>query len=192
MANEPAIIGQDFGAFPLTDVSKLPNITVSFPGEHWSNRKATQVIVPGEAVMPTNSGGALGMRRAVVADQGDPRLAIALRQVMVPDVNIGSIYAPVLGPNEIRNLALPIGEYVHAYYTGAFLLTLCQARAWLPGDLVAWDDTAARPPSKGLSGTGNWVVTSTPASALFEVFEWRPVNAANEGILSVRTLRAQF
>ena len=192
MANEPAITGQDFGAFPLSDVAHLPNVTVAFPGEHWSNRKANEVIVPGEAVIPVNSGGALAMRRAHAADQGDPRLAIALREVMVPDINPGSIYNPTLGPNEIRNLALPVGAYVHAYYSGAFHLTLCQARAWVGGEMVAWDETAARPPSKGLSGTGNWIVTTDPTKAFFEVMEFRPVNASNEGILTVRSLRSQF
>src|SRR4051794_39013895 len=130
----------DVGSFPLTQVDKLPNVTVAFPGEHWSNRKASEDIVPGEAVLPLNSGGKLYMQRAPAASAGSRRLAIALRPVQVPDVNTGP---GALGPNEIVNQKIVKGEYVHAYYSGAFHLTLIKPDAtYAPGDLITWDDTA--------------------------------------------------
>jgi hypothetical protein len=58
----------DVGSFPLTDVADFPNVTVAFPGEHWSNRKASETITPGEAVMPINSGGQLYVARAASGD----------------------------------------------------------------------------------------------------------------------------
>src|SRR4051794_31970263 len=111
------------GSFPLSDVSGLPNVTIAFPGEHWSNRRASGAIVPGEAIVPVAlADGSLGMRVATAGDAAEKdRLAIALRTVDHPDVNTGP---SSLGPNEIRNSVIPDGEYVHAYYSGVFLLTL--------------------------------------------------------------------
>lgn len=182
----------DAGSFPLSGVAALPNVQVAFPGEHWSDRKASASsagIVPGEAVVPINSGGKLYMRRAGAGDAPSSRqLAIALRTVDHPDVNSGPT---ALGPNEIRNQKIANGEYVHAYYSGAFHLTLIKPDAYAPGDLIAWDHTAARPTGKG--GFGAWAKTAVAADAFFEVQEWRPYgDVANEGVLTVRSLRGQF
>jgi hypothetical protein len=39
----------------LEEQAKLPNVTVAFPGEHWSNRYASENIVPGDAVSRRSS-----------------------------------------------------------------------------------------------------------------------------------------
>jgi hypothetical protein len=180
----------DIGSFPLTGVAKLPNASVAFPGEHWSDRKATEVIVPGEAVVPVNDGGRLGMRRALATDAAEKdRLAIALRTVQIPDVNTGPA---ALGPNEIVNQSIQIGEYVHAYYSGAFNLTLIVPAVYVPGDRIGWAAAGARPTGKG--GVGAWAKdAAADIDSIFEVIEFRPYNVAGtEGILSVRSLRGQF
>jgi hypothetical protein len=181
----------EYGAFPLRSVEKLPNVTVAFPGEHWSDRKASEVIVPGEAVVPINSGGKLYMRRALAADAAT-QLAIALRTVSVPDINQGSIYGQPLGPNEIMNLPIQRGEYVHAYYSGVFHLTLVAPDNYAPADLIGWDENGARPTGKG--GAGSWAKNAAAdIDSIFEVQEWRPYSADGlEGILTVRSLRGQF
>lgn len=176
------------GAFALTDVGSLPNVTVAFPGEHWSNRKASGSITPGEAVVPVASGDALYMK---VAEAGDAitQLAIALRPVDIPDVNSGP---NALGPNEIRNQPIAEHEYVHAYYSGGFHLTLIVPDEYVPGELIGWDANGARPTGK--SGTGAWAKNSAAdIDSVFEVMEYREVNdTTNEGILTVRSLRGQF
>src|SRR4051812_27038488 len=103
------------GNFPLTGVTGLPNVTIAFPGEHWSNRIAQGAIVPGEACVPVNYGGKLAMKRAVAADS-TKRMAIALRTIGIPDVAGDSGFTTSLGPTEIQNLQIADGEYVHAYY----------------------------------------------------------------------------
>jgi hypothetical protein len=187
------------GNFALTGTKNLPNVTVAFPGEHWSDRKATELIVPGEAVVPVKISGStpgghtpgnkLGMRRAASAAEAKGlQAAIALRTVQVPDVNVGP---GSLGPNEIMDQAIQIGEYVHAYYSGAFHLTLITPdTTWGAADLVEWDPAGARP--AGVGGTGSWKKASAATNAVFEVQEWRPVGTAGEGILTVRSLRSQF
>lgn len=181
----------DIGAFPLESVAKLPNVSVAFPGEHWSNRKASEVIVPGEAVVPVSSGGKLYVRRAGSADV-ITQLAIALQPVQPPDNAGGSIYTQPLGPNEIVNRALQPGEYVHTYYSGAFHLTLIRPDTYLPGDLIGWAPAGTRPTGKG--GVGSWAKNAqADIDSVFEVMEFRPVNVAGtEGILTVRSLRGQF
>ena len=180
----------DVGAFPLDSVAGLPNVTVAFPGEHWSDRKASEPIAPGEAVVPINNGGKLYVKRATAVEAGaaSRRVGIALRTVQVPDVNTGP---GALGPNEIVNQLIPVGDYVHVYYSGAFHLTLVAPAAYLPADLIGWDPAAARPAGKG--GVGAWKKVAAEADALFEVIKpYRAVNGANEGILTVRSLRGQF
>lgn len=177
----------DVGSFPLTGVAELPNVTVAFPGEHWSNRKAAQTITPGQAVMPMNSGGALYVTPAGSADSGSRRIGIALRTVQVPDINTGPT---ALGPNEIMNQDIPVHEWVHVWLSGAFHLTLVTPAVYAPGDLIGWDPGGARPTGK--SGTGSWKKVGTEAAAFAEVMEFRPYNAAgNEGIVTVRSLRTQ-
>lgn len=179
------------GSFPLTSVANLPNAHVAFPGEHWSNRIASGVLTPGDAVVETNYGGKLAMRRATAAD--DPRLiAVAMRTVDIPDVNMGSIYNPALGPNEIVNRPIADGEYVHAWYSGVFVLSVATPRAWAAGDLVGWDPAAAKPTGK--PGVGAWILAAGVGAAFATVQEFRPFNAGGtEGLLTVKTLhRGQF
>jgi hypothetical protein len=180
----------DSGAFPLTTVTQLPNISVAFPGEHWSDGKANEIIAPGELVVPVNVGGKRYWQRAA-AGAVDPRAAVAMNVVQHPDNNPGSTYYEPLGPNEIVNRAIPVGAYVHAYNSGAFHLTLVKPDAtYAPGDLIGFDPAGVRPTGK--PGTGSWGKV-VAANAFFEVQEWRPVNpAATEGILTVRSLRGQF
>lgn len=178
----------DIGSFPLESVEGLANVTVAFPGEHWSDGKASEAIVPGVAIVPT--GASAGVRRWKVAGSSDAgtQLAIALRTVQVPDVNSGP---GALGPNEIMNQVIPVGEYVHAYYSGAFNLTLVAPDSYAPGDLVGWDANGARPTGK--SGSGSWAKNSAAdIDSIFEVMAWRPFNDDDEGVLTVRSLRGQF
>lgn len=179
------------GDFPLEGVANLPNVTIAFPGEHWSNRKASGAIVPGEAVVPVNSGGALYMRKATSADV-ITQLAIALRVIEHPDSSGDSTYTTSLGPNEISNRVINSGEYVHAYYSGVFHLTLIVPDEYVPGELIGWDADGVRPAGK--SGTGAWAKNSAAdIDSVFEVLEYREVNdTTNEGILTVRSLRGQF
>lgn len=180
------IVTSTVGEYPLLGVGKLPNVTVAFPGEHWSNRIAQGAIVPGEAVVEVAYGGKLAVRRAVNADPVQ-LMSIAKRVVEAPD---GDGYLPLLGPNEQVNQQIEDGQYVHCYYSGAFHLTLITPRAWAPGELVEWDDAGARPTGK--TGTGSWKL-GTSAKALFSVMEFRPYSANGlEGILTVRSLRGQF
>jgi predicted RecA/RadA family phage recombinase len=177
------------GNFPLTDVADLPNVTIAFPGEHWSNRIAKGAIVPGEAIMPTNYGGKLAMQRAATADT-PKRMAIATRVIEIPDVASDSGYSTSLGPNEIKNRQINDGQYVHAYYSGVFHLTLVVPRAWKAGDLVGWDAAGVRPTGK--TGVGSWILAATEAAAWGEVEEFRPFSANGlEGLLTVRSFRTQ-
>lgn len=178
------------GDFPLTGVAELPNVTVAYPGEHWTNRIASGAVVPGEAVVPVNAGGKLAVRRAIAADT-PARMGIALRPVDVPDRGTDSQYTTSLGPNEIRNLQIADGQYVDMWYSGVFLISLIVPRAWAPADLVTWNATGARPTGK--SGAGSWDVTTDEEDALFEVMEFRPFSAnGQEGLLTARSLRGQF
>lgn len=178
------IVNQTVGPYPLTGVGKLPNVTLAFnDGDHWSNRFASGNITPGVAVVPAASAGRLFMRTANSSDPAT-QLAIALRTVDVPDPNTGPT---ALGPNEIRNQVIKDGEYVHAYYRGVFHLTLVTPAAYNPGDLIGWDADGARP--SGKEGTGAWAKNSAAdIDSIFEVMEFRKVNAENEGILTVRKL----
>lgn len=181
----------DVGAFPLTGVAALPNVTVAFPGEHWSDGKAAEAITPGSLVVPLNSGGKLHWE---VAGSGtvDPRAAVALNCVMVPDASGGGEYSQPLGPNELVNREIPVGAYVHAYHSGSFHLTLIAPDTYEPSDLIGWDPAGARPTGK--TGTGSWKKVTDPAQALFSVqAPFRPYNpAGTEGVLTVRSLRGQF
>lgn len=174
------------GAFALTGVGSLPNVTVAFPGEHWSNRKASGSIVPGEAVVPVASGDDLYMRTATNSD-AITQLAIALQPVQAPDsVN------PETGPAELVNATMEAHDYVHAYYSGVFLLTLFDPRrTYTPGALVGWDADGQRP--SGKSGSGSWAPNANAdIDSFFEVMEFRAIGSDGEGILTVRSLRGQF
>jgi hypothetical protein len=178
------------GEYPISGVAGLPNVTVAFPGEHWSNRYASGEIRPGDAIVPTSSAGRLYMRRAVAGDAAlAAQVAIALRTVDIPDPNNGP---GSLGPNEIKNTPIAHGEYVHAYYSGVFHLTVFVPDTYAPGDLIGWDADGARPTGK--PGAGAWAKNAAAdIDSLFEVMEFRPYGAdGDEGILTVRSLRGQF
>lgn len=183
----------DVGAFPLTGVGDLANVTVAFPGEHWSDGKASEAITPGSLVVPINSGGKLYWE---VAASGtvDPRAAIALNPVMVPDRSVGGEYSQPLGPNELVNRVIPIGAWVHAYFSGSFHLTLVVPDAtYGPSDLIGWDPAGARPTGK--TGTGAWKKVTAAGEAMFSVEPpgYRAYSAdGTEGVLTVRSLRGQF
>lgn len=170
------------GAFALTGVGALPNVDVAFPGEHWSDRVASAGgITPGVAIVPAGSADARGHMVMRTAGSGDAatQLAIALRPEDVPDPT------NVLGPNEIVNQDIAAAEYVHAYYSGGFHLTLVVPDTYIPGDLVGWDANGARPDGK--SGSGAWAKNAqADIDSIFEVILWRPVNDDDEGILTVR------
>lgn len=187
------------GAFPLTSAARLPNVTVAYPGERWSDRKASGVIAPGTAVVPVASAGKLLMRAATGGD-AVTQMAVAMRTIDVPDLNPGSIYQEALGPNEIRNLPIQAGDYILALYSGALVLTLIVPDAYNPGDLIGWNPGGAQQTGKPTSATsgsgvsGAWGKSSNGGSlaALFEVTMFRPVNqAGTEGLLNVRSLRGQ-
>lgn len=186
------------GNFPLTGTEGLPHVSVAFPGEHWSNRKASGAVLPGSCVVPVNDpagsasvntpGNSLKMRVAGAADV-IAQAAIALRTVQVPDQNTGP---GGQGPNEIMNKEIQNGEYVHAYYSGAFHLTLVTPRNdYVAGMLIGWDADGARPAH--IPGVGAWAPNAqADIDSFFEVLEVRPVGSNNEVILTVRSLRGQF
>lgn len=189
-----------FGSFQLTSVGKLPNVTVAFPGEHWSDGKAGQVITPGQLIIPGGSAVTQAYRSLTstkiwtVAGSGalDPRACIALRPISVPDINPGSEFNPQLTPNDIMNLPMPVGAYVHAYRTGAFHLTLVVADStYTPGDLLGWDPAAT--PQGGKPAVGAWKkVNANPTYALLEVEQFQPLTSdATQGVVTVKTLRTQ-
>lgn len=174
--------------FALGGVGALPNVTVAFPGEHWSDCKASGVLVPGEAIVPVASGGKRYMRKAIASDP-ITQLAVALRTVETPDVNTGP---GALGPNEIVNTPMQPHEYVHAYYSGAFHLTLVVPNTYAPADLIGWDADGVRPAGKA-AGVGAWAKNAqADIDSVYEVQEVRPIGDANEVILTVRSLRGQF
>jgi hypothetical protein len=77
--------------------------------------------------------------------------------------------------------------------TGVLHLTLVDPRAdYLPGQKVGWAPAGDRPAGKA-AGTGSWtnvVADQKAGTVLFEVFEYRPYGASDEGILTVRFLRS--
>jgi hypothetical protein len=192
------------GAFPLTSVARLPNVTVAYPGERWSDRKASGIVAPGTAVVPVASGGKLLMRAAQGGD-AVTQMAVAMRTIDVPDINPGSIYQEALGPNEIRNLPIQNGDYILALYSGALVLSLINPDTYNPGDLIGWlvggNQCTGKPTSAipGSGVSGSWGKNSGAANfggsvvgPLFEVTMFRPVNSAGtEGLLNVRSLRGQ-
>jgi hypothetical protein len=158
------------GAYPLTGVAKLPNATVAFPGEVWSNSRANGIIIPGAAVAPVNVGGKLRHKQLIAGDTPvKEQVAVAL---------------------------IADGDYLRRYYTGAMHLTLVEPRAdYVPGQKIGWAVAAARPAGKsaaGGGGTGAWSNAAILAGTdIFEVLEpYRAYGGSNEGILTVRFLRA--
>lgn len=160
------------GSHPLTGVGHLANVTVSYPGEHWSDAVASgRAITPGEAVIVTSSAGVLAVRPVTAADNGDPRVAIALRTIDTPEIESPR----ALGPNEIKNTAMSVGEYVHRYLTGGFNITLVDPRrTYEPGELIGWDIDGQRPTGK--EGSGAWAPNANAdVKSLFAISEVRKV-----------------
>lgn len=182
----------DFGSFQLTQVSKLPNVTVAFSGEHWSDGVAATTIYPGQFVVPSSSGGVRAWTPAASGNL-DLRGCIALRTISVPDINPGSEYNPQLNPNDIVNLPIAQGAFVHTYRSGAFHLSLIVADgSYAPGDYVTYDPNAT-PAGGKPAAAGAWKKTVTASQAFAEVVDWRPLTADNtQGILTVHSLRGQF
>jgi hypothetical protein len=180
------------GAYPLTAVAKLPNVTIASPGEVWSNLRASGAIVPGAAILPVNVSGKLYAKQIAAGDTvGDKtQVGVAMRQIEIPDVNNGPA---ALGPNEIVNQTIASGDYLRRYMSGVLHLTLVEPRAdYVPGQRIGFDPAAARPAGKA-AGTGAWTNVSgnwKVGTDIFEVFEWRGYGAANEGILTVKFLRS--
>lgn len=176
------------GSFAIQGVGSLPNVTVAFRGEHWSDLKAgASAITPGTCIVKED-----GLWRTAAAGDGAlaPVAAIALRPEDVPDVNTGP---GSLGPNEIENQDIAAGDWVHAYYSGSFHLTLVVPDTYEPGDLIGWDADGVRP--EGKDGVGAWAKNAAAdLDSIFEVQEFRPITGggADEGILTVRALRGQF
>lgn len=177
------------GAYPLTAVGELANVTVVSPGEVWSNLRANGVIIPGAAVAPVNVGGTLHAKQLIVGDTPNiDQVGVALRQVEIPDVNTGP---GALGPNQIVNQAIADEDYLRRQMSGALKLTLVEPRDdYEPGQLIGWAVAAARPAGKA-AGTGAWSNAGVLAGTeIFEVFEYVPVGEDDEGILTVRFLRS--
>jgi hypothetical protein len=179
------------GAYPLTGVGGLPNVSIASPGEVWSNLRANGLIVPGAAVVPLSVGGKLNAKQLLAGDTPDiDQVGVALRQVEIPDVNIGPL---AKGPNEIVNQTIADQDYLRRYMSGVLHLTLVVPRAdYTPGQKVGWNPAGARPAGKA-AGTGAWTNVGADilaGTAIFEVFEYRVFGSANEGILTVRFLRS--
>jgi hypothetical protein len=179
------------GAYPLTGVGKLANVTIASPGEVWSNLRANGNIVPGAAIAPVSVGGKLFAKQLLAGDTPDERqVGVALRQVQIPDVNTGP---NALGPNELVNQLIADQDYLRRYLSGALHLTLVDPRAdYTPGQKIGWNPAGARPAGKA-AGTGSWTNVAGSILAgtdIFEVFEYRPYGSSNEGILTVRFLRS--
>lgn len=173
-----------FGSHPLTGTEKLPNVLVSHPGvSHWTDAIASgRALTPGEPVVLCASGAKLAVRPALAADDSDPRLAIALKTVQTPDLNTGSLYNPALGPNEIVNLPIAVGEYVHRYDVGggtSFILTLVDPSFdYNPGDLLGYKVDGVRPDGK--DGEGSWA-PSAEADTATDVLVVTAVRQAQNG-----------
>ena len=188
------------GGYPLLGVGALPNADVAFPGEVWSHKRANGVIVPGTCVRPVMVSGVECVQPVAadtIVDTGaglrSQDLAVALRQIMVPDINPGSQYNPVLGPNEIVNLPIADQDYVRTYHSGVLHLTLVVPNAtYVPGDVIGWNPTGVRPAGK-TTGTGAWDknANATAGTGIFVVHTLpRYYGVANECILTCRFLRA--
>lgn len=181
-----------YSEFKLDTVEGLPHVTVTFPGERWSDGRAYESITPGDLIIPINSAGLRYWARAA-SGAVDPRSAIAMQTVRLPDTNAGSLYGDAVGPNEIVNTVIPQHEYVMAVRSGGFLLTRIAEDTYVPGDLLMWNKTANPQTGKGAAGSGAWVKTATAANAFFEVTGFRTIpGQTSRGILEVTSLRSQF
>lgn len=191
------------GAYPLTGTGRLPNVDVASPGEVWSNKRASGIIVPGSLVKPTLVGevgsvAPVAEGDVIVADGAGIRqqaLSVALRQISTPDINPGSQFNPALGPNEIVNLPIASGDWVRQYFTGVLHLTLVVPKAgYKEGDIIGWNPKGARPALK-TAGEGAWQkigdANSVAGTGIFQVqAPPRYYGTENEALLTVRFLRS--
>lgn len=197
------------GAYPLTGTGKLPNVDVASPGEVWTNKRASGIIVPGSLVKPVlvsevGSWAVVKTSDTVEIATGTVKsdsthvyqgeLAIAMRQIMVPDINQGSQYNPALGPNEIVNLPIASGDWVRSYHTGVVHLTLVVPGTYAEGDVLGWDEKGTRPEFKA-EGTGAWrrvdtgeVTAGTGILVVHTTPRYYGTN--NEAVLTCRFLRS--
>lgn len=177
------------GAYPITGVGKLPNVTIASPGEVWSRFRANGVVIPGAAVAPVLVSGNKRWKQLIAGDTPTiEQVAVAMRQVEIPDINTGF---SALGPNEIVNQAIADGDYVRTYHTGVLHLTLAEPRAdYAPAQKIGWAVAAPRPSGKA-AGTGAWSNAGILAgTAIFELEEFRKFGAGNDCVLTVRFLRS--
>jgi hypothetical protein len=177
------------GAYPLLGVGKLVNVGVAFPGEVWSNKRASGIIIPGSLIRESSAAAeeefidpATGETVKRVAEAGEgswvpvktgdtiavegagirrETLGVAMRQIMVPDVNPGSQYNPQLGPNEIMNLPIASGDWLRCYMSGVLNMTLVVPDAsYKEGDVIGWAPKGERPVGKA-EGSGAWAKIAT-------------------------------
>jgi hypothetical protein len=191
------------GAYPLVGTGKLPNVDVASQGEVWSNKRASGIIVPGSLVRPVIVG---GVGSVVPVAEGDTivndgagirkeALAIATRQIMVPDINPGSQYNIALGPNEIVNLPIADKDWVRTLHTGVVHITLCIPEAgYEEGEVLGWDAKGGRPTGK-TAGEGSWAKVAhanvTAGSGILIIqAPPRYYGTSNEALLTCRFLRS--
>ena len=191
------------GAYPLVGTGKLPNVDVASQGEVWSNKRASGVIVPGTLVKPTLVGAIGSVAPVLTADTvvldgagiRQQSLAVACRQIMVPDINVGSQYNLALGPNEIVNLPIANNDWVRTLHTGVLHLTLVVPKTgYVEGDIIGWNPAGARPAGK-TAGEGAWqkiADTGTVAGTGIFIVQAPPryYGTENEALLTCRFLRA--
>lgn len=191
------------GAYPLNGVGALPNVDVASPGEVWSRKRADGIIVPGSLVRPIEVGTVgsvipVAEGDVIVNDGAGIRkelLAVAMRQIMTPDINTGSQYNPALGPNEIVNLSIASGDWVRTYHTGVLHLTLVAPDGtYKEGDILGWNPKGARPVGKA-AGEGSWAkigAANVVAGTGIFVVDAPPrfYGEAGEALLTCRFLRA--
>lgn len=198
------------GAYAITGTGKLPNADVASPGEVWSNKRASGAIVPGSLVKPTLVGTVgsvaavaegdvvLQEESVVKADATHIRqesLAVAMRQIMVPDINPGSQYNLALGPNEIVNLTIADTDWVRTYHTGVLHLSLVAPNAaYKEGEVIGWNPKGARPEGKA-AGEGSWAkvdAANVVAGTGIFIIDRPPryYGSNNEALLTCRFLRS--
>lgn len=174
----------------------LPNVTIAQRGEHYSDMMAEGPIVPGACIIPSDAGVQGGgqpnrpgesrkVKQLVTADAADIKpgmIWVAMRVVEPPFQNDTSLL-PGAGPNEVVNVPIKAGDYVHTQLSGIFILTLVEPGiAYKPFDILGWDPEADRPAGKrGVTDdeTGAW----TNVAANF---------VANSGVLQVHEVRGPY
>ena len=94
-------------------------------------------------IMPNSNPDLLTLLTAATQDTyaelrnvGDPELILDYYDLFqLPPVN-SNLGPGSLGPNEIVNLPINPNDYIHAYYSGVFRITLCVPDTYTPGELI--------------------------------------------------------